>query len=440
MTRSRHSSSALHPSEALSAERWVVALLVAMLGVACGAKTGLDIPDASRDASRDTGVDAARPFVPPICIEVPPDDLRAVLMLEIPATLRVVDVMFLLDSSASMQDEIDQVRGRLRDVVVPGIRDIIPDAAFAVAIFGEFPVMPHAREGDDTGPFRMRTTMTTDVGRIEVALDETPVWGNLDDPEASIEGLYQVATGEGLSPWIMAGLGCAGGGVGGGCFRDDAFRIVMLATDAPMHNGPPTTAPLAPYSFMPRPHTYAQTLEAVEAADLFVIGLGAEDRGRPSPFPHLNALTRDTGSLDASGAPLIFDIGARGDAIGTEIVNAVRRVADDVPLDVDAVAEDRPGDAVDALDVIRGVRAVSADPPGGVVAIEPSRFVGVRPATLLTFALEIDITGLPPSTERRDFAARVIFRASGRSRIEVRDIVVVVPGDDGTGCDESVER
>ncbi len=105
-----------------------------------------------------------------------------------------------------------------------------------------------------------------------------------------------------------------------------------------------------------------------------------------------------------------------------------------MPLDVDAVVEDRPGDAVDALDVIRSIRALEADPPRGVEGIEGSRFVAVRPGTLLTFELVLDTTELPPSTERREFPARVIFRASGRSRIEVRDIVVVVPGDDGVGC------
>ena len=405
----------------------------------CGAKTGLDVPDAPIDASRDAGVDAPMLPPPPLCIEVPREEPTARVGLDVPASLRVVDVMFLIDSSASMQDEIDTVRDRLRGVVVPGILEIIPDAQFGVAIFGEFPVFPHAVDDTDVGPYRLRATITDDVARVEVALDGTPVWGNLDDPEAAIEGLYQVATGEGAGRFVAPSLGCPSGGVGGGCFRSDAFRIVMLVTDAPTHNGPPGVDPVADYRFA-GPHTYAETTDAVQALDLFVIGLFAEDRGRPSPAAHLRALGRDTGSVDATGAPLVFDIGARGDGIGGSIVDAVRRVANDVPLDVDAVVEDRPGDAVDALDVIRGVRALSADPPDGVVSIEGPRFLGVSPGTELTFELEIDARDLPPSPERREFPARVIFRASGRSRIEVRDIVVVIPGEDGAGCDESGGR
>lgn len=417
-----------------------IALLTGTLLASCGARTGLDMPDANPDASADAAPDAPRDE-PPFCVELPRDAPRASVELEIPATLRVVDVMFLLDSSASMQDEIDTVRSRLRDVVVPGVRGIIPDAAFGVAIFGEFPVEPHARRGasvDDVGPFRMRTTITTDLARVEAALDETPVWANLDDPEASIEGLYQVATGEGLSPWIPPSFGCPAGGVGGGCFRREAFRIVMLATDAPMHNGPPGVPPVANYSF--DAHSYAETLAAVAAADLFVIGLGSEDRFRPSPFPHLRALATDTGSVDGAGRPMVFDIGPRGDGIGVEIVNAVRRVAEDVPLDVDAIVEDVPGDGVDGRDVVVGVRAAAADPPDAIGGMEGARFFGVRPGTRLTFELLIDARGLPPARERRAFAVRIIFRASGRSRIDDRDVVVVVPGEDGTGCERAEDR
>ncbi len=373
------------------------------------------------------------PPAAPVCVVVPSDTPGVVLPLEVPASLRVVDVMFLIDASASMQDEIGQVRDRVRDLVVPGIRAIFPEAAFGVALFGEFPVEPHAFPGDDTGPYTLRASLTTDPARIESALDATPVWGNRDDPEAAIEGVYQVATGEGLSPWILGSLGCPGGGVGGPCFRTDAFRILMVVTDAPMHEGPPGVEPVAPYDFE-GPHDYAATTAAVEAADLFVIGLGATDLGRPTPFEHLAALGRDTGSVDASGRPLVFDIGARGSGVGADIVESVRRVADDVPLDVDAIVEDRAGDPFDARDVVRSVRARSALPASGVTRIEGNTFFGVRPLTRLRFEVSLDAQGLPPSSERREIPARAVFRAFGRTRLEVRDILIVIPGADGAGC------
>jgi predicted small lipoprotein YifL len=416
-------------------ERARRALALAGLALAaCGSKTGLEAPDAALDAPLDAAVllDAAR--APRECIEVPPGEERVVASLTLPARLRVADVMFVIDSSASMRDEIEGVRGGLRERVVPGVRAQIPEANFGVALFGEFPVFPHARDGSEVGPYRLRTPITGDVGRVEVALEDTPVWGNLDDPEAAVEAVYQVATGEGFSPFIEPSLGCPGGGRGGACFRDDAFHVVLLVTDAPMHNGPPGVEPVSPYAFTPSPHTYLDALSALEAADTIVIGLGGTDALRPSPIAHLRALARDTGAVDAAGQPLAFDIGGSGDGIGEQVVSAIRRLAEGVPLEVDAVVEDRPGDLVDARTLVVAVRPRAADPASGVASMDATTFYGVRPGTRLTFELELDVSSLPPSPDRREIPARVVMRQGGRARLDARDVVIVVPGRDGGGC------
>lgn len=410
---------------------------LAALSTSCGARTGLDRPDAElpRDAGVDAGPDAGPPPRP--CIEVPREVGEVTATFALPASLAVVDVVFLIDSSGSMRDEIATVRARLRDVVVPGVRAAIPDAAFGVALFGEFPVRPHGP--DDVQPYELRSPVTTEITRIEAALDRTPTWGNFDDAEAAIEGLYQVITGNGYGMpstpgYIPASSGCAGGGSGGVCFRRDALPIVMLITDAPMHNGPPGVAPEQPYTFSPPPHTYVEAVEATRRLGALVLGLGASDPGRPSPHAHLRQLALDTESVGAGGDPLWFDIGGGGAVIGSSIVQAVQRVASEVPLDVDAVAEDVPGDDVDADLVLRGIRARSADPASNVERIEGSRFFGVIPGTVLTYELIVDASELPPSTERRVFPARVVFRASGRSRLDVQEVDIVVPGNDGLGC------
>ncbi|MFK7985123.1 MAG: hypothetical protein AB8I08_03755 [Sandaracinaceae bacterium] len=423
--------------------RALVCLGLSCLGLSvlagCGSRTGLETPDAGPDAGTDAGPDAGPP--PPPCIEVPPEEGLVTAQLDVPASLAVVDIMFLVDATGSMRDEIDAVRAGLRDLVVPGVRRAIPDAAFGLAFFGEFPVAPHGRDGNL--PYELRSPITTEVTRVEAAFDETPNWGNLDDPEAAIEGLYQVATGDGYGSagtpgFVPQTLGCPGGGTGGACFRDDALPIVMLITDSPMHNGPPDVAPDAPYAFTPAPATYEEAIAAANALDLLVVTLGASDPIRRPPHDHLRALSRDTNSVDADGQPLWFDIGGGGDRIGREIVSAVQFVASAVPLTVDAVLEDIPGDGVDADLVIRGVRAASADPPGNVEAIEGDTFRGVVPGTRLTFDVLVDASELPPSTERRVFPARIVFRAAGRSRLDVREIQIVVPGADGLGCEEEL--
>jgi hypothetical protein len=403
---------------------------------ACGARTGLDTPDANVDGGRDTGVDAnvdgGHDAGPPIrCVEVPPMGGPVSAAFSIPATLQIVDVMFLIDATGSMRDEIENVRAGLRDRVVPGVTAAIPDAAFGLAFFGEFPVMPHARPTSGVRPYELRAPITTDVERLTAAFEGIPNWGNLDDPEADIEGLFQVATGAGLAPWIDPSFGCPSGGAGGACFRSDAFRTVLLVTDAPMHNGPPSVPPVSNYTFTPSPHQYMETVTALRDIDVTVIGLGATDPGRPSPMPDLMALVAD---VDTHHSPLVFDIGNAGDRIGADIVMALETLADSVPLDVSAEVDDVPGDAFDARTIVVAVRAVSADPMANVTGMSGATFTGVVPGTQLTYAIDVDGSRLPPSTMRREIRGRVVFRDAGRSRVGSEDVSFVIPGSDGHGC------
>jgi hypothetical protein len=403
--------------------------LLITVSLACGAKTGLDAPDATFDAAADAEVDAGLPVR---CIEVPPgtDVVRA--DFTVPVTLAVVDVFFLIDATASMTDEIDNVRERLADVVVPGTRAQIPDAAFGLAFLGEFPVEPHGP--GRVRPYELRSTITVDVRQIEAQLEVVPTWGNRDDPEAQVEALYQVATGEGLDPWIEPTLGCPRGGLAGVCFRRDSLAVVMLITDAPMHNGPPGVPPDDPYEF-DGPHQYGETMEALRSAGIRVIGLGARDARRPSALPHLTEVARDTDAV-GPGGPLVFDIGSRGDEVGEGIVDAVRSLAEGLPLDVDAVVQDVGGDEIDARALVAAVRPLRAEPMTGIREISGDDFLGVQPGTLVTFQVEVDASGLPDSDSTRRVPARIIFRAFGRSRLGRQDVVIVLPGVDGGGCED----
>jgi hypothetical protein len=419
--------------------RGALALSFALCGavLGCGAKTGLDAPDANIDAGHDAGVDAnvdaGRDAGPPIrCIPLPRMGGPVTAAFSIPATLQIVDVMFVIDATGSMRDEIENVRHGLRDVVIPGVTQAIPDAAFGLAFFGEFPVLPHARPTSGVRPYELRAPITTDVDRLTAAFEGIPTWGNLDDPEADVEALFQVATGAGLPPYIEASFGCPSGGSGGACFRADAFRVVLLATDAPMHNGPPGVAPIANYAFTdPAPHQYMDAVSALRGLNVTVIGLGATDPGRPSPIPHLTQLVAD---VDTHHMPLVFDIGNAGDQIGQDIVMALETLADAVPLDVSAEVDDVPGDAIDARTLVSAVRAVSADPMSGVAGISGNTFSGVTPGTNLTFEIDVNAAALPPSPMRREVRARVVFRDASRSRVGEEDVLFVIPGDDGMGC------
>lgn len=405
--------------------------LLAALSAGCGAKTGLNTPDASMDAGVPE-IDAAIP-----CIEVPPDGGLIEVPLETEARLGRADVMFVIDVTASMQDEIDQIRDKLRDRLAPAIEDEIPDAQFGVATFADFPIMPYGDPDDD--PFTLMLPMSEDLSRVQAAVNAIELGNGRDEPESQVEALYQIATGEGLVPWVEPSFGCPMGGRGYACFRDDALPIVLLFTDAPFHNGPAEGGePYSPYDaseISPVPHTYEEAIEAMRAIGVRVIGF---DSGDGAPARHLRALAMDTGAVNETGSPLVYDIGRGGEGLGTGVVDAMKSFADAVIFDIDAIVQDpMPGDGVDVTEFVEEVVPVRAIPMDGVESIDTDAnvFRGVRSGTTVVFQLRIRNDAVVPGPTARRFQLEFIFRGDGRTRLGRRIVEIVIPGADGEGCE-----
>lgn len=430
---------------AAAVHRSFVLALVLLAG--CGARTGLRVPDGGVDASvrHDLGIDAFRPPPPPpLCIEVPRTGGPVTAQLATPVALSDVDVMFVLDSTGSIQRQIGTIRARLRDVVAPGIRAVLPGAWMGLAFSGEFQVVPYSNASTSNLPYALRLPLTSSEALLEGALDMPPNWRNHDAPEAYVEALYQTITGEGLLPFVDPSFGCASGGTGGACFREDALPVIVLVGDAPFHNGPPDLLPAYPYDaslFPPggTPHLYADLLRAARAADVRVVGLGITHSTRNSPMPYLQRIARDSGAVDADGNALAFDAGPDGANIETQVVGAVQQLAAGLPVDVTARVDDVPGDAVDVRTLVTALRPFSADPPSGITGTTADAFTGVRPGTRVTFQLVLDTSSLPPATETRRYPAHVVFFADGRSVLGRVDVVIEIPGVDGGNCDAGAE-
>lgn len=399
----------------------------------CGAKTGLYYDDGGGPDVRDAGMDVfdAAPDVPIPCFEIPREAGPVDIAFVLPVALRVADVFFLIDATASMEDEIDTIRRRLRSDVVPGVRARIPEAQFGVALVGEFPEPGFGPP--EVRPYELRQPVTDEVIQVEAALERFPTWGNFDEPEAQVEGLFQVATGFGLAPWIAPSSGCPRGGRGGACFRRDALPVVLLITDAPMNNGPRGIRPQSDYDFG-GPHSFQEAVDAANELGIFVIGLGARDALSASPMPHLRAMAQATGAI-ANGELLAIDIGGDGAGVGAGIVDAITRLAEGTLLDVDAIIEDVPGDDFDARMLVESITPLEASPSSGVREITAESFLGVVPGTSVTFRVQVDAASVPVRAETIRIPARVLFRAFGRSRLDRREILLVIPGEDGGSCE-----
>ncbi len=387
--------------------------------------------DAGVEASVDAGIDAPTDSGIP-CIELPADGGPVNVPLDTQARLARADVLFLIDVTASMQEEIDAIRSELRDQIAPAIDQQIPDAELGVATLGDFPVRPFGDPTQDS-PFDLVLPMTSDLTQVQAAVNAITLGNGMDTPEAQVEALYQVATGEGIGSFVPPSLGCPMGGTGYPCFRDGALPIVLLFTDAPFHNGPGDTHPYDS-AVSPPPHSYDQAINELDRIGARVIGF---DSGAGDAAPDLDAVARDTNTLDSTGSPMVFEIGRHAERLGSGVVSAMQVFAESVVFDIDAIpADPDPGDGVDVTRFVQSIVPLRAEPPDGVASIDTSAnvFRGVRSGTRVIFQLRIRNDAVIPGPTARTFRLQIVFRGDMRTRLGQRIVDIVIPGADGMGC------
>lgn len=176
--------------------------------------------------------------------------------IEITAQVRTADVYFLMDTTGSMGGEISNLQSDLTSGrflprtdcdgdgstepvnggIIGAIRCTIPDAWFGVGRLDDYPVAPYGGHGDVV--YENLQDITSDISAAQAAVNRLSLhWGN-DNPESHTQALWAVATGGSLEPFIPARGTCPTEGAWGyPCFRPGTIPIVVLFTDAPMHEG-----------------------------------------------------------------------------------------------------------------------------------------------------------------------------------------------------------
>jgi len=400
----------------------------ATFGIGCGAKTGLYTPDGSTNAPFDAGVDAADAAPDAPCLEIPFDGGPVEVDLSIEAEVGAADIAFVIDTTASMGDEIARIRSTLRDQMAPAIRAAIPDSRLAVATFEDFPVTNYGASSDL--PYELRQVATNDLFLVQAAVNGIGLGDGLDLPESQVEALYQLVTGAGRGGYVPPSAGCPSGGFGSACFRPDALPVALLFTDAEFHNGPRNANPYGS-EIRPSPATYSQMIEVANATGLRVIGFDSTGAARR----HLETTSRDTGAVQPDGSPLYYVIGASGERLDTSVVDAIRTLASNFVQDVDAVIFDGdPSDGIDALELVESFVPSRAVPSNGVERIEGNVFVGARAGTQLFWMITVRNDVVAPGPRPRRVRLEVVFRGDGRRRIGRTFVDLVIPGTDG-GCE-----
>jgi hypothetical protein len=424
----------------------VAPLLLATV-VGCGARTGLRTPDVVTDTPT---VDAPRPRPPETCIELAEDAGVITVNLETLPQVSVADVFFLIDRTGSMDGEIDNIKANLQRTIVPAIARAIDDVQFGVATYADFPL--RAPNGVDYGdptdiPFTLVSPVERGIANVQGAVNGIVTGGGGDNPEAMVEALFQLATGQGYAPWITPRAACpVPGRLGYGCLRPNAQTILILVSDAPSHNGPLNLNAYSPVSFTTPatcppsrpacaaarpPHTYEEAITGLRALNARVIGISSG----VAPFSGRDDMRRiavDTGSVTASNVPLVFDIGTDGRDLDTRVVSAVETFTQEVRFNASARLIDLDP-ARPASQFVVAVRPATASPMANVERLDATTFYGVVPGTRLTFALDLQ-NRLPRMATAQRFPARVQFFGDGRPNLGSQDVVIVIPGQDKSGC------
>lgn len=273
-------------------------------------------PDTGPDSPPDVGPDTPPDLPPDTGPDTPPDDAPEVVddvaddaPPEVSPTL--VDLVVLAENTGSFTTERDHLQA-----AVSSLLDALSDAplgwnvALGVAAFGDFPVAPYGTSGDVIFEVLQPVTTALDVALANVGAIADR--NGSDMPDGAVVGLTLLATGAALEPHY-AGGSCATPGPAV-CFRPGATRIVLLFTDSPMHNGPPsgTTNPydtsVLRLSDLPG---WPAARAALLAERILVVGLSSGD---DTVLDELTTVAQDTGAV-VGVAPASFDLALDSSAV-----------------------------------------------------------------------------------------------------------------------------
>jgi hypothetical protein len=431
---------------------------------------GLDPEDAG-SGGRDGGRPSIRPDGGP---DLPPSDE----MLELPfggparvyelsgsASLGVLDLHLSIDTSGSMDREIDELQASLADDILPALRELVPELSVGVSRFEDFPLEPFgspARSGARADrPYQLLTAITSDVQTIVDAVRrlDAPLGVGGDTEESGAEALFQIATGVGyavgreelIEPF--EGVAEPGGGtIGGVGFRSGALRVVLHVTDAPTHT------PIGYEDWFPGTRTLEEAIAALSAIDVRAMSIvsGACARGgvpcNEGPVRRarreLEHLAFTTGAFTEpvdgecphgiEGAPhptheevcpLVFDVSDHGDGLAETFTSGLITLIEGVRFArVTAIAADDP------LGFVKSILPVASDDspeiedllPSGEPDGEPDTFVDARGGASLTFAVTLQNERLAPREQAQSF--RVVLRILADDLIVAeRTLRIVVP-------------
>ena len=148
-------------------------------------------------------------------------------VVQIPAeNTKPVDFVFLIDSTGSMGSSINSVKNNAKRLIQEKLGGGSRDCRVAVADYRDFPVSPYGDSGDYV--FKLRCGFTTDANAAISSLSGISANGGNDTPEAVYSAIASCVKDYGAA-------------LGGGGWRTNAVKTIMLMCDAGPHDPEPFT-------------------------------------------------------------------------------------------------------------------------------------------------------------------------------------------------------
>lgn len=163
--------------------------------------------------------------------------------MPIELTVKSADIYVLVDTTTSMQAEIDNIRSSLTTgTLTPGcsggllgaIQCSIPGSAFGIGMTRDYPVNRDSNTNDF--PYIHLLDPTTSTSLASGIVGSLMTEGNYHWPEATGQALYSMASGRGLGSFLPNRT-CPNGGTGWACFRPGSVPVAIVLTDAPFWSG-----------------------------------------------------------------------------------------------------------------------------------------------------------------------------------------------------------
>lgn len=370
------------------------------------------------------------PYSPPGEPPIEPDPTRDALSFA--TDLQRVDIYVTIDTSGSMGGEMENLRTSFRTVIVPQLAARIPEVWFGAGRFEDCPNRSCANGMNNL------IDMTSDVDAVQAALNT--LMGTCGGSEPYFQTLWLLATGD-TSGFVGGRVQpiprrCADpASVGWPCFRPDAVKVVVQAGDEPLVSqsngcgGYPGTAE-------------ADAVAAMNAAGIHYIGIDSSTSSTVQT--EMRRVATATGAVDATtGEPIYFRINSNGTGLGENLVTAVEQLTRNVPIRVDAIAENDPTNpggvnAVDAFILRLETNTSGATVEGRVCTMLPTgdedgdgfpdHYPRVFPGTPVCFDIIPQPNQTVPATsEPQIFRARIRVIGDRFTPLDQREVLFLVP-------------